>query len=126
MSVGDFRSIFLYEFKLRQSTAKAARRVNQAFVVNSVSERTIQRWFTKFCSGDFSLHDEPRSGRFIVIPDEDLRTLVEANASQTVWGIAKQDESSLQILTVVKLTNICEITPAETGIGQQAWSDPMA
>ena len=38
----------------------------KAFGNDSVKERTIRRWFAKFRSGDFSLEDEPRSGRHIV------------------------------------------------------------
>ena len=82
----DFHSIFLYEFKLNQSAAKAARKINQAFGKDNVNERTVRRWFAKFRSGDFSLEDEPRIGQPTVIQDEDLRTLVETDPSQTVRG----------------------------------------
>lgn len=90
MSLSDFRPIFLYEFKLNQSAAETARKINQAFGNDSVNERTVRRWFAKFRSGDFSLEDEPRSGRPRVIQDEDLRTLVETDPSQTVRGIAEE------------------------------------
>ena len=90
MSLSDFRPIFLYEFKLNQSAAEIARKINQAFGNDSVNEHTVRRWFAKFRSGDFSLEDEPRSGRPIIIQDEDLRTLVKTAASQTVRGMAKE------------------------------------
>ena len=59
MLLSDFRPIFLYEFKLNQSAAETARKINQPFGNNRVNERTVRRWFAKFHSGDFSLEDEP-------------------------------------------------------------------
>ena len=63
--------------------AKTAQKINQAFGNDSVNERTVRCWFAKFRSGDFSLEDEPRSDRPTVIQDEELRTLVETDPSQT-------------------------------------------
>ena len=79
MSLNDFRSIFLYEFKVNQSAAETVRKINQAFGNYSVNVRTIRSWFAKFRSKDFGLEDEPRSGRFTAIQGEDLRTLVETD-----------------------------------------------
>ena len=59
MSLSDFRSIFLYELKLKQSAAETARKINQAFGNDSVNERTVRRWFAKFRFGDVSLKNEP-------------------------------------------------------------------
>ena len=67
MSLSDFRPIFLFEFKLNQSGAETDRKINQEFDSDSVNERTVRRWFSKFRSGDFSLEDEPRNGRPTVI-----------------------------------------------------------
>ena len=38
MSLSYFRPIFLYEFKLNQSAAETARKINQAFANDSVNE----------------------------------------------------------------------------------------
>ena len=84
--VKRFSANILYEFKLNQSTAETARKINQAFGNNSVNERTIRRWFAKFRSIDFSLEDEPRSGRSTVIQDEDLKTLVMTDPSKRNGG----------------------------------------
>ena len=50
MSLSDFRPIVLYEFKLNQSAAETARKINQAFGNASVNEHTVRRWFEKFSS----------------------------------------------------------------------------
>ena len=81
MSLNDFRSIFLYEFKLNENAAETAEKINQAFGSEIANERTVRRWFGKFRSGDISLEDESQSGRPTVIQDEDLRTLVETDPS---------------------------------------------
>ena len=77
MSLSDFRPIFLYEFKLSQRGVETVRKIKQLFGNDSINERTVQRWFAIFGSGNFNLEDEPRSGRYTVIKDEDLRTPVE-------------------------------------------------
>ncbi|KAK5641046.1 hypothetical protein RI129_009593, partial [Pyrocoelia pectoralis] len=51
---------------------------------------TVQQCFQKFRYGDFSFEDAPRSARPTVIQDNDLKTLVEADPSQTVVGIAEE------------------------------------
>ncbi|CAH2085375.1 unnamed protein product [Euphydryas editha] len=62
MLLSDFRPIFLYEFKLNQSGAETAQKINQTFGNDSVNERTIRRWFAKFRSGHFSLNSPGHGG----------------------------------------------------------------
>ena len=52
ISLNDFRSIFLYEFKLNKSAAETVRKINLAFRNDSANERTVRRWFAKFRSRD--------------------------------------------------------------------------
>ena len=75
---------------MNQSAADIDRKINQAFGNDNVNECNLRRWFAKFRSGDFSLEDEPRSSRPTVIQDENLRTLVETDPSQTVHGMAEE------------------------------------
>ena len=46
-------------------------------------------WFTKFRAEDFSLEDEPRSGRPTVIQEDFLRGIVEADPPKTTRQIAQ-------------------------------------
>jgi len=41
MPLSDFRPIYLYEFKLNQSAAETARKINRAFDNDSINERTV-------------------------------------------------------------------------------------
>ena len=59
----NFRAILLYEFKLGHKGSEATRNINKAPGKNVVNERTVQRWFKKFRSGDISLEDKDRRGR---------------------------------------------------------------
>ena len=61
----------LSEFR-QKKRCRTPRKINQAFGNDNVSERTVRRWLAKFCSGDFGLDDEPRSGRPTVMQDEEF------------------------------------------------------
>ena len=99
LPLSDFRPICLYEFKLNQSAAETTRQLNQVF-----GNDIVRRWFAKLRSGDFSLQDEPRSGRPTVIQDEDLRTSVETDLSQTMRGMRKNWASaSVRFLMVLNV-----------------------
>jgi [histone H3]-lysine36 N-dimethyltransferase SETMAR len=84
------RSCLLYEYKLGTKAAEAARKICTAFGDDAVSDRTAQKWFKKFSSGDFSLIDEARSGRPKIINNEDIKEVVEANSSTTCLELAER------------------------------------
>ena len=79
MNSTDIHVIFLYEYKLGNNAAKAARNINQAFGENTVNDRKVQRWFEKFRSGDFSLQNEPRGRPKTSVKNDALKALVETN-----------------------------------------------
>ena len=58
----------------------------------AVTDRTCQKWFAKFCAGDFSLDDAPRSGRPVEVDNDQIETLIENNqryATQEIADILK-------------------------------------
>lgn len=69
LSKRDIRAVFLFEFKLGDNAATAAKKINTTFGEGTVNERTIQIWFKKFRSGKFDLDNEPR-GRPGTITDD--------------------------------------------------------
>ncbi|XP_072757483.1 histone-lysine N-methyltransferase SETMAR-like [Anoplolepis gracilipes] len=88
MNSADIRVIFLYEYKLGNSAAKAARNINQAFGENTVNDRKVQRWFEKFRTGDFSLQNEPRGRPKTSVKNDDLKALVEADPAVSTRELA--------------------------------------
>ena len=48
-----------------------------------MTDRTCQKWFAKFCAGDFSLNDARWSG-----DNDQIETLIENNQRYTTWEIA--------------------------------------
>lgn len=84
------RGCLLYEYKHGTKAAVAAQKICTAFGDDVVSDRTAQKWFKKFSSGDFNLNDEARSGRPKIINNEDLQQVVEANSSTTCLELAER------------------------------------
>ena len=56
---------------------------------HALAERTCQKWFTRFKSGDFGLEDEERPGQPKKFDDEELETLLDENYCQTQEGLAE-------------------------------------
>lgn len=73
----------LFQFQIRPFCFEKARQIVHVWGPNSVVERTMQRWFQKFRSGDLSLEDDRCSGQPKPILDNDLKVLVEADSPQT-------------------------------------------
>ena len=73
-----FRHSLFYEFQLGHSAAEAYKNLCVVFGTNSASQHTCERWFTKFRSGDFSLEDEDRAGRPVVLNENELLSLVKS------------------------------------------------
>ncbi|KAG5320104.1 SETMR methyltransferase, partial [Acromyrmex heyeri] len=88
MNSTDIHVIFLYEYKLGNNAAKAARNINQAFEQNTVNNQKVQRWFEKFQSGDFSLQNEPRGRPKTSVKNDALKALVETNPTVSTRELA--------------------------------------
>uniref|UniRef100_A0A0N5BJS0 HTH_48 domain-containing protein n=1 Tax=Strongyloides papillosus TaxID=174720 RepID=A0A0N5BJS0_STREA len=84
----DFRSIYLYEFKLSQTAAKTLRKINEAFGQESTNKRTIYRWFQKFRNGNINLQRKENSRGVNILENEKLKKMVERNPTTTVLELA--------------------------------------
>ena len=54
----------------------------------AVTDRMRQKWFAKFCPGDFSLDDAPRLSRPVEVDSDQIETLTENNQRYTTREIA--------------------------------------
>ena len=56
---------------------------------NALQERQCQRWFQKFCDGNFDFNDTPRSERPTEVDDDKIKALIESNPRYTTREIAE-------------------------------------
>ena len=64
-----------------------------------VTDRTCQKWFAKFCAGDFLLDGAPWSGRSVEVDRDQIESLTENNQHYTMQEIAnilKMSKSSTE------------------------------
>ena len=72
----------------------------------SMTDQTCQKWFEKFCAGEFSLDNVPRSGRPVKVDGDQIETLSENNQHYTMWKIADILKISKSIKLLVKMKNV--------------------
>ena len=68
------------------------------------TDQMCQKWFSKFCAGDFSLDDASWSGRPVEVDRDQIETLIENNQHHTMWEIAKilKISKSINLLVIMK------------------------
>ena len=59
----QFRHTLLFNFCNGKNAAQAAKMIRDVYGEPALKDKQCWNWFDKFCSGDFSLKDEQRSGR---------------------------------------------------------------
>uniref|UniRef100_A0A1I7WKK4 Uncharacterized protein n=1 Tax=Heterorhabditis bacteriophora TaxID=37862 RepID=A0A1I7WKK4_HETBA len=89
---GAYFAILLYEFKVGGKVVGTARNTNQASGEGTVNERTAQ-----FRTGNERLEDEEGRGRSFAINDNQLRTIIEADAPKTTQEVAEVDVDDLTV-----------------------------
>ena len=72
----------------------------------AVTDRTCQKWFAKFCAGDFSLDNGPWLGKPIEVDSDQMETLTENNQHYTMKEIADIIKISKSIKLLVKMKNV--------------------
>jgi len=56
---------------------------------DAVSERVCQNWFVKFRAGDTTCEDRKRSGRPLLVDDDQIKNLIESNPHYSTREIAE-------------------------------------
>jgi len=85
-----FRHILLYYFRKGKSAERVAKKLRDVYGDKALKERQCQNWFRKFRSGDFSLKDEPRSGRPNEVDDDQIKALIELDRHVTEREIGEK------------------------------------
>lgn len=78
-----FRHLLLFYFNQHVNAAEASRIICCVYGEKAVSERTAQKWFLKFNSGDFDLNDASRSGRPSDFNEDCLNQLIHDDPRQS-------------------------------------------
>ena len=57
----------LYYFMKGKNATEIQKKTCAVYGEGAVTDETCQKWLAKFCAGDFSLDDAPRSGRPVAL-----------------------------------------------------------
>ena len=83
------RGVLLHYFIMKKTAAKSDRILVEVYGEHALAERTCQKWFARFKSGDFGLEDEERPGQPKNFKDEELEALLDEDCCQTQEELAE-------------------------------------
>ena len=66
------RGVLLHYFKIKKTAAESHRILVELYSEHALAERTCQKCFARFKSGDFGLEDEERPGQPKKFENEEL------------------------------------------------------
>ena len=96
----------LYDFKKGKNATETQKSICAVYGEGAVTNQMCQKWFAKFCAGDFSLDDAPQSSRPVEVDGNQIETLIENSqhyATQEIAGILKISKS---IKLLMKMKNM--------------------
>ena len=67
--------IMLYYFKKGKNATETQKKICVVDGEGAVTDQTCQKWFVKFCAGDFPLDDALRSGKPVEVDRDQIETL---------------------------------------------------
>ena len=83
------RGILLNNFNMKKSATESHRILVEVYGDHALAERTCQKWFARFKSGDFCLEDQERPGQPKKFEDAELAALLDQDSCQTQEDLAK-------------------------------------
>ena len=83
------RGVLLHYFNMKKTAAESHLILGEVYGEHALAERTCQKWFALFKSGDFGLEDEERPGQPKKFEDEELETLLGEDCCQTQEELAE-------------------------------------
>ena len=83
--------IMLCTFKKGKNTKKqhTEKKICAVYGEGAVTDRMCQKCSGKFCAGDSSVDDAPRSGGPVEVDSNQIETLIENNQHFTTWEIVE-------------------------------------
>ena len=84
-----FRGVLLHYINMKKTAAESHRILVEDYGENALAERTYQKWFARFKSGDFGLEDEERPGQPQRFEDEELEALLDEDCFQIQEELAE-------------------------------------
>src|ERR1700743_2461475 len=81
--------ILLHYFNMKKNAAESHRILVEVYGDNALAERTCQKWFARFKSGNFDLEDKERARAPKKFEDEELELLLDEDSSQMQEELAK-------------------------------------
>ena len=83
------RGVLLHYFDMKKTAAESHRILVEVYGEHALAERTCQKWFARFKSGDFGLEDEERPVQLKKFKDEELEALLDEDCCQTQKELAE-------------------------------------
>ena len=83
------RGVILHYFNMKKTAAESHRILVEVYGEHALAERTCQKWFAQFKSGDFGLEDEERPGQPKKFEDEELEASLDEDCCQTQEELAE-------------------------------------
>ena len=71
------RVVFLHYFNMKKTAAESRRILVEVFGENALAERTCQKWFARFKSGDIGFEDKESPGQSKKFEREELEALLD-------------------------------------------------
>ena len=81
-------------FNMKKTAAENHRVLVEVYGEHALAERTCQKWFARFKSGDFGLEDEARPGQPKKFKDEELEALLDETNTRKSCRIFGSHSSS--------------------------------
>ena len=101
-----FQHIMLYYFKKGKNATEMQKKFCAVNGEGTVTGQTCQKWFVKFCAGDFMLGNASQSGRPVEVDSNQIETLIENSKHYTIQEIVNILKISKSIRLLVKMKNI--------------------
>ena len=83
------QGVLLHYFNMKKRAAESHRILVEVYDEHALADRTCQKWFARFKSGDFGLEDKERPEEPKKFEDEELEALLDEDCCQTEEELAE-------------------------------------